>query len=313
MRKSNHRAPQPRRRRRALVLTVVLWVIVGVWATRPEHLRPVKTWLREALSSDTTIAYDADGLYALNVSQNEIIATKREHERLLPASLAKLFVIQYATTFADPDDVVLASQEALDLLKPDSSVAYITAEKNYRLADLYAGMLVASGNDAAYVLADALAQESYPELSDASARIARFMDDVNAYAHRMGWTDTTLHDPSGYDDTATTSAADVADVCASLLEQDWFREMVAAPQYTIVRPDGVAQTFENTNHLLQPESPQYEPAVHGIKTGSLNGVYNLAVLFTYDDEEYLIVSLGSSSDEARYDDVRYVLRSIDGE
>ncbi|MDD7592822.1 MAG: serine hydrolase [Peptoniphilaceae bacterium] len=296
-----------------IVIGLVCW---GAWALKPENFRPQKRWLRNAvtpLTSDIHITYHADGLYALNLTKNATVASKRENEPLLPASLAKLFVVQYATTVVENDAMVTASADALALLKPESSVAGIAAGKEYAVADLYAGMLVASGNDAAYVLADAVAQQTHPEIPDTDSRIAMFMDDVNDYARKMGWRKTKLYDPSGYDFSAVTSAADVADVCQLLLENEWFRDMVASPTYVITRPDSETQTFVNTNKFLLPDSTEYEPAVHGVKTGSLDGSYNLVALFTDEDEEYLIVSLGSDSDEARYDDVRYVMRSIDGE
>ena len=41
------------------------------------------------------------------------IFSKRENEQQLPASLAKLFVIEYAATLADLDSIVPANYEAI--------------------------------------------------------------------------------------------------------------------------------------------------------------------------------------------------------
>ncbi len=49
----------------------------------------------------------------------------------------------------------------------------------------------------------------------------------------------------------------------------------------------------------------------GIKTGSLSDDYNLLVLYRQHGKEFLIVSLGSSSDPSRYDDVTHILNTID--
>lgn len=49
----------------------------------------------------------------------------------------------------------------------------------------------------------------------------------------------------------------------------------------------------------------------GIKTGSLSNDYNLVVLYQQHGKEFLICSLGSQSDSSRYDDVNYILKTID--
>ena len=51
--------------------------------------------------------------------------------------------------------------------------------------------------------------------------------------------------------------------------------------------------------------------VKGIKTGSLSNDYNLVVLYQQHGKEFLICSLGSQSDSSRYDDVNYILKTID--
>ena len=51
--------------------------------------------------------------------------------------------------------------------------------------------------------------------------------------------------------------------------------------------------------------------VIGVKTGSLSDDFNLVVLYKKHGKEFLICSLGSQSNYSRYDDVNYVLKTID--
>ena len=44
---------------------------------------------------------------------------------------------------------------------------------------------------------------------------------------------------------------------------------------------------------------------------SLSNDYNLVVLYQQHGKEFLICSLGSQSDSSRYDDVNYILKTID--
>ena len=69
--------------------------------------------------------------------------------------------------------------------------------------------------------------------------------------------------------------------------------------------------MRNTNTFLDQTSEYYNENVKGIKTGSLSNDYNLVVLYQQHGKEFLICSLGSQSDSSRYDDVNYILKTID--
>ena len=96
-----------------------------------------------------------------------------------------------------------------------------------------------------------------------------------------------------------------------LLEYSWFREIVSQNTYTATLPDGSTQTWQNTNTFLDLASEYYNENVCGIKTGSLSDDYNLIVLYRQHNKEFLICSLGSQSDTSRYDDVDFILKTID--
>ena len=68
---------------------------------------------------------------------------------------------------------------------------------------------------------------------------------------------------------------------------------------------------KNTNTFLDPTSEYYNKNVIGVKTGSLSDDFNLVVLYKKHGKEFLICSLGSQSNYSRYDDVNYVLKTID--
>ena len=89
------------------------------------------------------------------------------------------------------------------------------------------------------------------------------------------------------------------------------RDIVSKSNYTATLPDGSTQTWRNTNTFLDQTSEYYNENVKGIKTGSLSNDYNLVVLYQQHGKEFLICSLGSQSDSSRYDDVNYILKTID--
>ena len=172
-------------------------------------------------------------------------------------------------------------------------------------------MLVPSGNDAAYVVADYCGGLLDPQASTAGERVNAFMTGLNQHITEIGCTDTVLYDPSGFDLDARTTVLDLKTVVDRLLENSWFRDIVCQSSYTAILPDGSTQIWKNTNTFLDPESEYYNENVIGIKTGSLSDDYNLVVLYRQHGKEFLICSLGSSTTSSRYDDVSVILKTID--
>lgn len=255
-------------------------------------------------------AYNAKSLILVDLSNDEVFISKRENEQQLPASLAKLFVIKYAVTLADLDSIVSANYEAISLTKSGSSVANIKT-KEYYLQNLFAAMLVPSGNDAAYVVADYCGGLLSPQAKNSQDRINAFMEHLNDYLQEQGYDDTVLYDPSGFDTEARTTALDLKKVVESLLEYQWFRDIVSKSSYKATLPDESTQMWKNTNAFLDSTSDYYNGNVKGVKTGSLSDDYNLVVLYQQHGKEFLICSLGSKSNSSRYDDVNYIIKTID--
>ena len=259
-----------------LTAVTIAGVFFIPWAMKPDNFRneknKINSWLNGIFFQDF---YNAKSLILVDLSNDNIFISKRENEQQLPASLAKLFVIEYAATLADLDSIVPANYEAIQLTKPGSSVANIDAKK-YFLHNLFAAMLVPSGNDAAYVVADYCGSILSPQAKNSQERINVFMEHLNNYLQNQGYENTILYDPSGYDVN-----------------------------------DGSTQTWRNTNTFLDQTSEYYNENVKGIKTGSLSNDYNLVVLYQQHGKEFLICSLGSQSDSSRYDDVNYILKTID--
>lgn len=97
----------------------------------------------------------------------------------------------------------------------------------------------------------------------------------------------------------------------SLLEYQWFRDIVSKSSYKATLPDESTQMWKNTNAFLDSTSDYYNGNVKGVKTGSLSDDYNLVVLYQQHGKEFLICSLGSKSNSSRYDDVNYIIKTID--
>lgn len=294
-----------------LLLILVGLVIVVPWALKPENLGGIKDKIVEVFQGEQfKDSYNEKSLVLTDLSNDDNFIYKQAEEQQLPASLAKLYVIEYASTLVDLEDIVPVNSEALTLTKEGSSVANIK-EQNYYAHNLFAAMLVPSGNDASYALADYCGGILSPEAETSQERINIFMQNLNSHLQENGYKNTILYDPSGFDTEARTTVLDLKKIVKELLEFQWFREIVSQSSYSATLPDGTTQTWKNTNTFLDPSSEYYNENVMGVKTGSLSDDYNLVVLYKMHGKEFLICSLGSQSDSSRYDDVNYILKTID--
>lgn len=172
------------KKKKAKYIVIVFFAIIILgrifipWALEPENFRDTKNKINSFINRYTIPdSYNAKSLIAVDLSNNNDFVSKRANEQQTPASLAKLFVIDYATTLVDLDDVVLAKNEAISLTKQGSSVANIK-EKKYYVKNLFAAMLVPSGNDAAYVLADYCGGIISPKATTSKERIEVFMKNL---------------------------------------------------------------------------------------------------------------------------------------
>lgn len=231
--------------------------------------------------------------------------------QVAPASLTKLYTIAYAATLIGIDDTLDINQSALNLAPEGSSLAHIPAG-TYTARDLYAAMLLPSGNDAANALAASLgrrlAQENQESVSSDTDAVAYFVAHMNDWLTNQDMSTTHLVDPAGFEASNTTTARDVLAVVVQLESYEWFRELSAHSSYTT--HDTMLIT---SNKLMQPDSVWYSPQVNGIKTGTLPDVYNLA--FSYDTRTskgtVIGVILGAPSDEERYSTAAALIKQLD--
>lgn len=312
----DRRIKKRKRKSSKCILVLILLILVGIiavvpWALKPENLGGIKDKIVEVFQGEQfKDSYNAKSLVLTDLSNDDNFIYKQAEEQQLPASLAKLYVIEYASTLVELEDIIPVNSEVLSLTKEGSSVANIK-EQNYYVHNLFAAMLVPSGNDASYALADYCGGILSPEAETSQERINIFMQKLNSYLQEKGYKNTILYDPSGFDTEARTTVLDLKKIVKELLEFQWFREIVSQSSYTATLPDGTTQTWKNTNTFLDPSSEYYNENVMGVKTGSLSNDYNLIVLYKMHGKEFLICSLGSQSDSSRYDDVNYILKTID--
>ena len=212
-----------------------------------------------------------------------LVYGQREHERLPPASLAKIMTAIVAVEHDDLSRVVDVNvNSALLVVSTDSTVMGLEPGLRMSLRDLMHGLLLVSGNDAAAEIA-----------MEVGGTLPGFIDLMNAKADELGLQNTHFANPHGLDEPGLyTSAYDIALLGLALLEDPELASIVAKKQYTA---DWNGPELWNGNGLLN----LYQGVV-GVKIGFTEGAKQTIVAAADRDGRRLIVSVLSSNN--RYSD-----------
>jgi D-alanyl-D-alanine carboxypeptidase len=206
---------------------------------------------------------------------------------------------------------VITAGEEVTWIDPESSRAFIAFGHKITVEQCVEGMILQSGNDAAYILAVAAGRAiaENPELS-ARAAFSVFIGKMNETALLLGLTNTHFANPDGIDaDGHYTSLADLEKISRLALENDIIRKYAATAQDEVTYVSDYTILWKNTNELLHPNSRYYCADAVGLKTGSTTKAGKCLISAFKTENGYLIVGvLGCPNETARYEDTLALYR-----
>ena len=190
----------------------------------------------------------AESAILQDFDSGQILFSKNEEKKLSPASLTKIMTAVVALE-------EMGQEEMIVLPKMDyyGQIVGLKEGELWRIKDLLYGLLVMSGNDIAYALAD-----SYPGGRET------FVDQMNQKAKALGMASSHFVNPCGrYHLQHYSTAGDLSRLIFYIWQNDFFREIVKTNQGNIcdVTGDYCYQIY-STNELLGTF-----PGILGIKTG----------------------------------------------
>lgn len=212
----------------------------------------------------------SEGVYMVNLDTNITVYAKNENRRYYPASVTKIMTaIITMENCPSLDAAVSITHHAFDEFwgtdtnKWDVSDAALEAgQTNITYRDCLYGLMVASGCEAANILALNIA-----------GSIEGFTDMMNAKAQSLGCKDTHFSDAHGlWEAENYTTPYDMYLITRYAYDNvPGFMEICDTTSYTFPpnsnNPDGYVKY--TTNALITPTSDFYLDYAHGIKTGSL--------------------------------------------
>ncbi len=225
-------------------------------------------------------------------------------KQIAPASLTKLFTAYVALQYLRPGTRITCGQETT-WIDPASSVAWVSPGDRVSVELLIQGMMMQSGNDAAYATAAAtgriLAEDpAYPP----EQAVELFMEEVNRQAQKLGLTGTHFATPDGLDrfDHYTT-ARDMLAIALLAMEHPLLRHYCSLSKTSVMYENGETHTYRSTNYLLQPDSKYYCADACGMKTGTTKKAGSCLMSLFHNGEGYILIGIfGCPQYEDRFSD-----------
>ncbi len=202
----------------------------------------------------------ASSAILVHADTGRILFEKDADKKAYPASTTKIMTALLAIENLDPNAILTASETAIDIDRDGSNMGLLNGE-TLSVTQLLYGLMVCSANDAANVLAEAVAGD-----------IETFVGKMNERAAELGMENTHFVNAHGYHDAEHyTTARDMVRLAAAAMQHELFRTVVGTAIYEIPPTNKYEETriISNNNALVNAYRDHryaYSPAT-GIKTG----------------------------------------------
>lgn len=213
---------------------------------------------------------------AVDIDSGTVLYEKNSRVPVMPASTAKVVTALVALDSYGLDQSVIIPKVSVEGTKMG-----LTEGEIISMEDLLYGLLVASANDAAEVLAS-----FYPGGRNL------FIAQMNSKAQSLGLSNSIFVNPTGLDEEGqTTTAQDLVKASFYAMQNPEFEKIVGTKKYNILGSNGeITHRLNNINQLLGVID-----GVKGVKTGKTEGAMeNLITYVERDNSKVMIALLGST-------------------
>lgn len=221
-------------------------------------------------------AFAAEAAVLIEAETGRILVAHNENKRLHPASTTKMVTLLTALKKQGTrlDELATISPYATSM--EESNLGVRTTDQ-LPLQAVAEGMMVASGNDAAVVVAE-----------NVSGSVYRFAFAMNEVAKEAGAINSHFLNPHGLTEAGHYSTAlDLAKIAAYGMRIPMFRDFVGDDFYKVPYENRNPQWVRTTNHFIRS---QYAGA-NGLKTGYTEAAGECLIASATRDGHTLIVVL----------------------
>ena len=240
------------------------------------------------------LATNASSVIVMEPTTGEIIYERNSHERRHPASMTKIMTMLLVMEAIEKDiikwdDIVTVSSNASSM--GGSQILLETGEQ-MSVYDMFKGLAVASGNDAAVALAEKIAGTE-----------EMFVKMMNDRAKELGLQDTNFKNCHGLDDANHYSSAyDMAIMAKELVKHEKIFEFTSIYEDYLRKGTDRSFWLVNTNKLVR-----FYKGVDGLKTGYTSEAgFCITATANINDMRIITVVMGEPDSETRNKDVSSV-------
>lgn len=243
----------------------------------------------------------------IDADSGDVLYEKNANKKMYPASTTKILTALIALEEMDLYDNIKVGEEVNKVL-PHSSKAGIDYGESMTVETLIKGLMIPSGNDAAYILARHIGRKHITS-KDVNHSVKAFIKLMNDYTKALGLTSSKFTNPDGYHhDSHYSTAKDLALITKEALKYPILKEISSIPYYKMKdfkqynKSEATMRYWENTNKLIHKHSPYYYEYAIGIKTGyTKEAGYCLVSAASYNNKTVIGVVL-NSSELGRFED-----------
>lgn len=238
-----------------------------------------------------------------NLDSNEVVFAKSAFDRVYPASITKIMTAILAEKYGNMDDIVTITAEDVNLESGSQVVGFQVGDM-VTMRELYHGLLIHSGNDAAMAIARQI-----------GGSVQGFVDMMNQEADTLGCFNTHFMNPSGLHDASHfTSVYDVYLMLNEALKYPLFSQVMQLSVYNLTykRADGTQTNvnLDSTDKYLTKEvNAPKGITVLGGKTGTTSIAGNCLALVSQNSygEPHISIVLRAGNKESLYNQMNMLM------
>lgn len=269
------------------LLSTILSGITKALAILPDPFPVTKATDYPLLERTFSPVITAQSAYILDNTSKAILLAKNDTVRFSPASTTKIMTALVALDFYKMDDVISIKRSGVEPV-----IVGFPLGAKVRFEDILYAMLLPSGNDCAFAIAD-----NYPGGESA------FVAAMNRKAALLHLTNTHFGDPVGLaDDQDFTTVRDLAILASYAIQQPQLAKVFATKVHDITDNTGQVYHLVNTNKLLGLYG------VNGVKTGYTGEAGEVLVTSAVIHEHTFILVVMRSDD--RFADTEKLLQLL---
>lgn len=261
-------------------------------------------------NDDLTVYAKAAVLYDVNT--NKILYTKNAYEKMFPASTTKTMTAILTMEKCKLTDIVKASYYAIHEIPKTYSTGLLVPNEELTIEQLLNLLMIPSANDAAYILAQYIANgcSNQYDMSDSLDAKKKFDSDIETFSNMMntkalelGCKNTHFINPNGvHNENHYSTAYDLCLIGNYALKFPDLANITKKVHYSLSPTSEYSKlyseprVFDNTNYLINKNSYGFYKYAIGLKTGYTDAAgYCIIASAKKDNRTLIAVILGSET------------------